>query len=169
METRFTVLLIELGVALVVQVGILIAILAAVKKSTARMESLANEVQSRALPTLDAAQSLIQNSGPKLQQVISNLADSTTTLKGQLERVDATVNDIVDRTRLQIIRTDELVSRTLDRVEETTDIVHHTVISPVRQIAGIVSGVTAVVGSLFGGRREREHDRAHAHHDEMFI
>jgi len=169
METRFTVLLIELGIALVVQVGILIAILAAVKKSAARMESLADEVQRRALPALDAAQSLMQSSGPKLEEIISNLAAGTTTLKGQLERVDATVNDVVDRARLQIIRTDELVSRTLDRVEETTDIVHHTVISPVRQIAGIVSGVTAVVGSIFGGRRERERDQAHPHHDEMFI
>lgn len=166
METRFTILLFELGIALVIQVGLLIAILQAVKKSTTRMESLAGEVQRRALPTLDAAQALVQNSGPKVEEILSNLAASTTTLKGQLERVDATVNDIVDRTRLQVIRTDELVTRTLDKVEETTEIVHHTVISPVRQVAGIVSGVTAVVGSLFT-RRGRQ--RAGAPHDEMFI
>jgi ABC-type transporter Mla subunit MlaD len=166
METRFTILLIELGLAFLVEIAILIAVLMAVKKSTARMESLADEVQRRALPTLDAAQALVQNSGPKVEEILSNLATSTTTLKGQLERVDATVNDIVDRTRLQIIRTDELVSRTLDKVEETTEIMHHTVISPVRQVAGIVSGVTAVVGSLFT-RRGRQ--RAGAPHDEMFI
>lgn len=166
METRFTILLFEIGIALVVQVGLLIAILQAVKKSTARMESLADEVQRRALPTLDAAQSLVQSSGPKVEEILTNLAASTTTLKGQLERVDATVTDIVDRTRLQIIRTDELISRTLDKVEETTEVVHHTVISPVRQVAGIVSGVSAVVASIFSRRRGQ---RAGAPHDEMFI
>jgi ElaB/YqjD/DUF883 family membrane-anchored ribosome-binding protein len=166
METRFTILLIELGIGFVIEIAILIAILLAFKRSSARMESLAEEVQRRALPTLDAAQALVRDSGPKVEEILNNLASSTTTLKGQLERVDATVNDIVDRTRLQIIRTDELVSRTLDKVEETTEIVHHTVISPVRQVAGIVGGVTAVIGSLFT-RRGRE--RAAAPQDEMFI
>ena len=41
--------------------------------------------------------------------------------------------DAMDRTRLQVIRADELLHRTLDRVENTTDLVHKTVVSPVRQ------------------------------------
>jgi hypothetical protein len=80
--------------------------------------------------------------------------------------VDATVNDILDRTRLHVIRADELVTRTMDRVEETTDMVHHTVISPVRQVAGIVQGLTAGLATLLG-RRTR--DRAGVPQDEMFI
>ena len=54
----------------------------------------------------------------------------------EIERLDATVNDIVDRTRLQVIRADELVNRTMDRVEETTEMVHRTVVSPIRQLSG---------------------------------
>jgi methyl-accepting chemotaxis protein len=166
METRFTWLLIEVGVAVVVQVVVLLAILVTVRKSSARMEALANEVQRRAIPTLDAAQQLIQSSRPKVEEIISNLAASTGTLKGQLERLDATVSDVMDRTRLQIIRADEIVTRTMDRVEETTDIVHHTVISPVRQVAGLVQGITAGIGSLFGGRRRSQ---VGVPNDEMFI
>jgi hypothetical protein len=74
----------------------------------------------------------------------------------------------VDRTRLHVIRTDELVTRTLDRVEETTDLVHHSVISPVRQIAGIVQGLTAGLGALLG-KRTRERAGAGQPQDEMFI
>jgi len=44
----------------------------------------------------------------------------------------------VDRTRLQVIRADELLNRTMDRIEETTDVVHRTVVSPVRQLSGLV-------------------------------
>ena len=166
METRFTVLLLEIGVALALQIGILLAILAAVKKSSARMQALADEVQRRALPTLDAAQSLLQTTKPKIEELVANAAASSATIKSQLERLDDTVNDVVDRTRLHIIRADELVTHAMDRVEETTELVHHTVISPVRQIAGIVQGLTVGLSALLG-RRSR--DRAGQPQDEMFI
>jgi hypothetical protein len=166
METRFTILLLEIGIALVVQIGILFAILASVKKSSARLQALADEVQRRALPTLDAAQSLIETTKPKIEELISNATASSATIRSQLERIDVTVNDVLDRTRLHVIRADELITRTMDRVEETTDIVHHTVISPVRQVAGIVQGFTAGLAT-FLGRRTR--DRAGVPQDEMFI
>lgn len=72
METRFTVLLVEIGVALALQLGILLAILATVKKSSARMQSFAEEVQRRALPTLEAAQSLIQTTKPKIEELVAD-------------------------------------------------------------------------------------------------
>jgi len=80
----------------------------------------------------------------------------------------------VDRARLQIIRTDELLSRTLDRVEETSDMVHNTVVSPVRQFAGLIQGVTAGIEFLLGGRRGRRNGgsreaRRPVPQDEMFI
>ena len=127
METRFTVLLIEIGVALVLQIGILIAILLTVQKSSARMQALAEEVQRRALPTLDAAQSLLTTTKPKIEELIANAAATSATIKSQVERLDATVSDVIDRTRLHVIRADELVTRTMDRVEETTELVHHSV------------------------------------------
>lgn len=166
METRFTVLLVEIGVALALQLGILLAILATVKKSSARMQSFAEEVQRRALPTLEAAQSLIQTTKPKIEELVADAAASTATIRAQVERLDATVSDVIDRTRLHVIRADEIVTRTMDRVEETTDIVHHTVISPVRQIAAVVQGFTAGLGTLMG-RRARNHSGQPQ--DEMFI
>ncbi len=166
METRFTVLLIEIGVALALQIGILFVILLTVQKSSARMMALAEEVQRRALPTLDAAQSLLTTARPKIEAMIADAAATSATIKGQVERIDATVSDVIDRTRLHVIRADELVTRTLDRVEETTDLVHHSVISPVRQVAGLVQGLTAGLGTLLG-RRTRNH--AGQPQDEMFI
>ena len=59
----------------------------------------------------------------------------------------------MDRTRLQVIRADELLNRTMDRIEETTDVVHRTVVSPVRQLSGLIQGLTAGVEFLFGGKR----------------
>ena len=94
-------------------------------------------------------------------------------LRSQVQRVDATVNDVVDRARLQIIRADELLSRTLDRVEQTSDMVQKTVISPVRQLSGMMQGITVGLEFLFGGRGRRNggsrEERRPVPQDEMFI
>ena len=166
MEPRFTILLIEIGVALVVQIALLAAVLMAVKSSTKRLESLADEVQKRALPTLDAAQELMTNVKPRIEEIISNAAESSATLKTQIDRLDNTITDIVDRTRLHVIRADNLVGRTMDRVEETTDLVHTTVISPIRHISGIVQGLTAGLFSLLGRQGK---STGNGQRDEMFI
>ena len=79
----------------------------------------------------------------------------------------------MDRARLQIIRGDELLTRTLDRVEETTEIVHKTVVSPVRQFSGLIQGLTAGLEFLLGNRARRNGGSRDARRpvpqDEMFI
>jgi hypothetical protein len=90
-----------------------------------------------------------------------------------LKRVDATVNDVVDRARLQVIRADELLSRTLDKVEHTSEVVQKTVVSPVRHISGLMQGITAGLEFLFAGRGRKNggsrEERRPVPQDEMFI
>ena len=154
--------------AVVIQAGILVALFVAVKKSTSRMEALASEVKTKVIPTVDTAQSMLVEWRPKIDTIASNVSDATTVVRGQVERLDATVTDIVDRTRLQVIRADELLNRTMDRIEETSDVVHRTVVSPVRHLSGIIQGLTAGLESLLGGERRRRHDVS-VPQDEMFI
>ena len=154
--------------AVVIQAGILVALFVAVKKSTSRMEALATEVKTKVMPTVDTAQSTLVEWRPKFDNIASNVSETTTVVRGQVERLDATVTDIVDRTRLQVIRADELLNRTMDRIEETSDVVHRTVVSPVRQLSGIIQGLTAGLEFLLGGERRRRHDVS-VPQDEMFI
>ena len=155
------------------QAGVLVAIYVAMRKSSARMEALAVEVKTKALPTLETAQAMLAELRPQLTVIADNLTETTHSVRSQVERMDATVNDIVDRARLQIIRGDELLSRTLDRVEETSDMVHNTVVSPVRQFAGLVQGVTAGIEFLLGNRGRKNGSGREARRpvpqDEMFI
>ena len=161
------------GAAVVLQAGILAAMYLALRKSSERMEAIATEVKSKVLPTVEQAHEILTELRPKLQVITDNLQQSTTVLRAQVERVDATVNDTVDRARLQIIRADDLFSRTLDRVEETTDMVHKTVVSPIRQLSGLMQGITVGLEFLFGARGSRNRgareERSPVPQDEMFI
>jgi hypothetical protein len=154
--------------AVVIQAGILIALFVTVRKSSSRMEALATEVKGKVMPTVDTAQAMLVDMRPKIDTIASNVSETSTVVRGQIERLDATVTDIVDRTRLQVIRADELLNRTMDRIEETTDAVHRTVISPVRQLSGLVQGLTAGLEFLLGGKRRRGNDVS-VPQDEMFI
>lgn len=173
MDSKLTVFIALTGLAVALQAGVLLAMYLTMRKSSARVDELVNELKTHVLPTVEQAQTLMGDLRPKLEVIGDNLQEVTTLLRAQVERVDATVNDTVDRARLQIIRADELVSRTLDRVEQTSDMVHRTVISPVRQISGIMQGVGVGLEFLFGGRSRRNGDRRDERRpvpqDEMFI
>jgi hypothetical protein len=168
METRFTVLLIEVGIAVLVQCVVLVGILIAVRKSTSKMESLADELQHRTAPILEAANAMVQTTRPQIEAMVANLSETSTLLREQVTRVDATLTEIVDRTRLQVVRADELVTRTIDRAETATEFVQHTVVSPVRQVTGIIQGLSTGFNIFFGKRSPRTNGAGNQR-DEMFI
>src|SRR5579862_3769865 len=173
MENLTPIFIALTGAAVLLQAGVLVGIYLAMRKSSARMEALATEVKAKALPALEQAQAILTEIRPKVAVIAQNVAETTTTARAQVQRVDAAVNDVVDRARLQVIRADEMLSRTLDRVEHTSEVVHKTVVSPVRQVSGIIQGVTAGIEFLFAHRGRRNggsrEGRRPVPQDEMFI
>jgi hypothetical protein len=155
------------GLAVLLQAGILLAMFLAMRKTSKKVEALAEEVKNKVLPTAELAHSMITELRPKIESVMDNVSVSTTVLRTQLERIDATLTDIVDRTRLQVIRADEFVTGTMDKLEETREVVTRTVVSPVRYLSGIAHGLSVGLEAFFGRRRGR--NGANVQQDEMFI
>jgi hypothetical protein len=170
---KLTVFIALTGLAVLMQAGVLLAMYIAMRKSGERMESLAAEIKTKVMPTVEQAHELLTITRPKLELIIDNVEGVTTLIRSEVQRVDATVNDVVDRARLQVIRADELLTRTLDRVEQTTDMVQKTVVSPVRQISGLMQGITAALEFFFASRSRRNggnrEERRPVPQDEMFI
>ena len=168
-DTLLKVFIAVTTIAVAVQAGILVALYVAVRKSTERMEALATEVKSKVLPTVETAQSLLVELRPRIDVISTNLAESSDLVRNQLGRLDATVTDVLDRARLQVIRADELLNRTMDKVEETSEVVHKTVISPLRQVNGLMTAISTGVEVLLGHKRRHPRNGAGVPRDEMFI
>ncbi len=170
---KLTVFIALTGIAVLLQAGVLMAMYFTMRKSGKRMEALASEVKTKVMPTVEQAQQMLTEMRPQLEVIVENIEGATTVIRSQIERVDATVTDAMDRARLQIIRGDELLTRTLDRVEQTSDMVQKTVVSPVRQLSGLMQGITVGLEFLFGGRNRRNggsrEERRPVPQDEMFI
>jgi hypothetical protein len=175
-DTLLKLLIAVTALAVAVQAVILVALYFAVRKSSAKMEALATEVKSKALPTMDTVrstmetvQSMLVELRPKIDVMSTNFSESSTLVRNQLGRIDATLTDALDRTRLQVIRADELLNRTMDKVEETSEIVHKTVISPLRQVNGLMTAISTGVEVFLGQKRRHRKNGAGVPQDEMFI
>src|ERR1700691_6576736 len=81
------------GAAVVLQAGILAALYVAMRKSSARMEALAVEVKTKALPTLETAQAMLTELRPKLTVIADNLTETTVAVRSQVDRVKTQAND----------------------------------------------------------------------------
>lgn len=173
MDDMLTIFIAITAAAVVLQMLILLGMLLAVRKLSARMEVLTDETQSRVFPILEDTKkmqeevnALLETSRPKLDLILDNLAHVTTTARADLERVQVTLNEILDRARLQTIRADQMLTRTLDSVEDTTERVQRSVAAPVRQVSGVMQAISVGLGAYFSGQRRR---RNGGPNDEMFI
>ena len=154
--------------AVLLQAGIMVALYLSVRKSTAKMEALATQVTTKTLPTIETVQSLLVELRPKIEVLSTNIAESSSLVRNQLGRIDVTLTAALDRTRLQVIRADELLNRTMDKVEETSEMVHKTVVSPLRQVNGLMAAISTGV-EVFLGQKRRHPRNGGGAQDEMFI
>ena len=155
--------------AVLLQALVMLALYYSVRQSRARMEAIAEEVKNKALPTMENVQSFLAEARPKIDNITTNVSESTNLVRNQLARIDATLTDALDRTRLQVIRADELLSRTMDRVEETSDVVHKTVMSPLRHVNGFMAAISTGVEVFLGQKRRHPKNGMGVPQDEMFI
>jgi prophage DNA circulation protein len=172
MDDKLTIFIAVTAGAVVLQMLILAGIYFAVRKLTAHVKTVTDDVKAQALPLLENGKALqadikriIETSTPKIELVLDNAAAITTTAHSGIGRVETTLNDVLDRARLQIIRADEMVTRAMDQVEETTERVAHSVTSPVKHATGIVQGISTGFSAYFGQKKPRERGPS----DEMFI
>jgi len=173
METLLTAFIAVTAAAVVLQMFILFGMFIAMRKMAGRVEGLADKVedttsvvQTRVLPILENTNALLDHSRPKVETLIDNVTHISSAARGSVDRFQVTLNDAIDRTRLQVIRGDEMLTRTMNRLEETSDKVQQSVMSPVRQLSGLAHAISIGVGAYFSQPKRR---RNGGPPDEMFI
>lgn len=172
MDEKLTIFIAVTSAAVVLQMLILAGMYFTVRQIGAHVKAVADEVKSQAMPLLESGKVLqadvkkmLEISAPKIELVLDNAAAITTTAHAGLGRVESTLNDVLDRARLQVIRADEMLTRAMDTVEDTSEKVAHSVTSPVKHASGLLQGISAGLGAYFGQKRPRNGGPS----DEMFI
>ncbi len=173
MDDKLTIFIGVTAAAVVLQMLILAGMFFVMRRMAARVQSVTEELQSRVTPLLEDAkklttdvQSLLETSRPKVDVILENASVISTTAREQTQKVDAALTSFMDRAKLQAIRADEMLTRTLDRVQDTSAKVQQTVTSPFKHLNGVLQGLGAGLETLFQKSRQPRNGKQN---DEMFI
>jgi ABC-type transporter Mla subunit MlaD len=132
-----------------------------------RLEEKVGPVAEKAGPILDSAKAMVDDARPKINDMIARADEIVISARDQMTRLESLVTEASDSARLQIERIDVVVCDTMNRVQETTAAVQGTILRPVREVNGVVSGLRAAISTLARGNRASVD---HATQDEeMFI
>ena len=170
LEVLMIVFIAVTAIAVLIQACVLIGMAVAMKKATARVEALAQQLETRALPMIDTAQSMLTEYRPKLDLMVANVTETTTTVKAELERMRPGLEDVAMRAHLQALRVDDVMTQVLDRVSVAGDTVTQSVTRPLKQASGVIYAVATGIATLFGrGNYARAKKPSATPKDEWFI
>jgi methyl-accepting chemotaxis protein len=169
-NTTIAIFVIVAAVAIVVQMGILIALYVGMRQTASRVEGIAGRLEQQAGPLLTTAASILEDAQPKIAEITSNLAESSATVRAHVSQMAETTGEIMERARLHAIRMDEFVGNTMGKIETASEILETRVLSPVRRVQAIIQAVNAGLGVLRPRKSRNSSRRAGAEQDEeMFI
>jgi ABC-type transporter Mla subunit MlaD len=155
------------SVAVVLQTLILAGMYASTRKMGKRVEALQLKVNEQVLPLVEKVRVLVDENGPLIQNVVTNLSETSDLVRAQAGKIDEAITEITEIARTQAGKAGALASRTMERVDIVAEAAQHTVTSPMRHLSALMEGVMAGFGEFVAARRAR---RAKAVPDEdMFI
>jgi methyl-accepting chemotaxis protein len=171
-NTVVAVFVIVAAVAIVVQMGILLALYMAMRQTASRMEGIAGRLEQQAGPLLSTASSILDDAKPKIAEITANLAESTATVRAHVAHVTEASGEIVERARNHAIRMDDFVGSAMGKIESASEILEHRVLTPVRRVQGIIAAVNAGLDILKFSKSPRKRQPRHGvqeEDEEMFI
>lgn len=142
------------ALSLLIQACSLLAMFIVLRKSISKMQALAEEMKAKALPTIASAQALIDDVGPKLKTATSEFSELSQTLRHQARNVNQTLDSALVKANAQIRRIDEMVTATVDAVDNAGRAIENAVASPTRRVSGVIHGLRVGLGVFLGRERQ---------------
>jgi hypothetical protein len=106
----------------------------------------------------------VEKNADKIAVTSLNILDLS---KQQLTKVDSLLTDASTRAKVQMERAEMVLDDTMTRVQSTVSVVQRSVLRPIREVHGVLSGVRTAVQHL--GRASRSTVDHATSDEEMFI
>ena len=135
---------------------------------------IARDIRNKTMalwPQIESIVAVSKRSADRIETHITRIGATSVAIldvtKQQLVKVDELLSDASTRARVQMERAEMVLDDTMTRVQETVSIVQRGVLRPVREVHGILSGVRTAIAHLGrGGRPTVDHATSD---EEMFI
>jgi hypothetical protein len=167
MEFWLEVFSIIAAIALIVQVVILGALFFELRRTTEKVNKLVGDMQTRVGPLLTRVQALLDDTQPKISEMVADASHVVYLARGQAQKMDRVLSEASDRLRGQLIHADRILSGALEAVEETGTKLRQGFWGPVRRASAVVTGIRVGLDLLRSRRTSRRPEEQHE--EELFI
>ena len=165
-QTLLIVLIVFVAVAalaLLIQMAAMLALFSIARKLQTQLMSVWPELQSIIGTTRRTTES-VEKHVEKIGSTSTAILDTT---KLQVGKIDELLTDATLRAKVQLERAEMVLDDTMGRAQNTVSIVQRSVLRPIREINGVLTGIRTSIAHLGkGGRPTVDHVTSD---EEMFI
>ena len=157
METWVIVSVGIVAVAILFQAAMLAMMFVQMRKTAEKVEHLTSDLHSRVGPILTRVQIMLDDTQPKITEMVADAAHVVYLAKGQAQKLDRVVSEATDRLRGQLVTTDRILTGALETVEEAGTQFKRGVWAPMQKASAIISGIKVGLDFLRSRRGARRH------------
>ena len=169
MEKWIAIFSIITAIALIVQVIILTAMSLQMRKTMEQMTRTVNDLHTRFAPILTRVQILLEDTQPRISNMVSDAAHVVYLARGQAQKADRIFTDAADRLRGQLIHADRILSAALEAVEDAGAQFQRTVWRPMQKATALVQGIKVGIDLLRSRRGNSSAGERREQEEELFI
>jgi methyl-accepting chemotaxis protein len=155
MQTWVQAFIIIAAVAIVLQMGILLALFLEVRALGRAISGAIADMQQRVNPILSRVHGILEESHERITSIVGDAAEMSRLARGQAQRLDRVLTEAADRLQQQVIRADQMVTGVMAVLEEAGSMARRTLITPVGQASAFIKGIKAGFETFRGRRRGR--------------
>src|ERR1700721_230002 len=141
MQITMQVFILAAAIALLGQTTILIVLFLQLKKTTESVNKMVGDMHSRVGPILTRTQILLDDTQPKISNMVADAAHIVYLTRGQAQKMDRVLTDATDRLRGQLNHADRILTGALETVEDAGSQFRNTVWRPRQKASAFLQGI----------------------------
>jgi hypothetical protein len=136
-------------------------------RAARQIQTKLNDILPEATRILNTAEATLSQTSKFVTETSTRTVDILDVTKAQLAKLDAVFTDAANRAKVQMERAELVLDDAMSRTQQTVAVLQKGVISPIREVHGVLSGIRAGIAAFARGNRPTV-DTATAD-EEMFI
>jgi methyl-accepting chemotaxis protein len=169
MDKWVQVFVVVAALAIVVQTAMLTALFLQMKRLSERLERFTGDLETRLTPILTRVQFFIEDTQPKISEMVADAAHVVYLARAQAQKVDRVFTEASDRLRGQLVRADRILTGALEAMEDAGSKFSHNVWRPVQKVSALMQGIKVGIDLLRSRRGNRRPEEPLEQEEELFI
>lgn len=157
-------------IALALQGAMLIALFIEIRETNKRLNTFVGDLQTRVGPILTRVQILLDDTQPKISNMVADAAHVVYLTRGQAQKMDRVLTDASDRLRGQLNHLDRIMTAALETVEDAGSQFRSSVWRPMQKASALLQGIKVGLELLRSRRSSNRRDEPREQQEEeLFI